>query len=62
LLANIALGADFVTATVSINAAYKGLLMNSVQPFTAGALGTTSLDIFSTVNTVQQLNKAVEDQ
>ncbi|WP_299003620.1 hypothetical protein [uncultured Shewanella sp.] len=60
--ANIALGTDFVTATMSINAAYKGLLMQSIQPYTAGTLGITSLDIFSTVNTVQQLNKAVESQ
>lgn len=59
---NIALGADFVTASVSIGAAYKGLLFRSIQPLSAGALGATSLDGASTINSISGLRDAVNTQ
>ena len=58
--AKIALGADFLTAVTSINGAYKGLLFRSPHSLSAGSLGTTHLDVFSSIHTISELNRSVE--
>ena len=57
--ANIALGGDFITAAISINGAYKGLLFQSTQSFSAGSLGVFSADSISVVHTISELNRSV---
>ncbi|MET0116017.1 MAG: hypothetical protein ABW090_01200 [Sedimenticola sp.] len=55
---NVAVATDFVTATVSIHGVVKGLALRSTSTFTAGALGEVSVDVISTINTINQLNYA----
>jgi len=58
--ANIALGADFLTAATSINGAFKGMLFRSTQSLSAGSLGAAHTDVFSTIHTIGELNRSVE--
>ena len=60
--ADIALGADALTATISIHSAYIGILSTALRPLTSGVLGATSLDGVSTINTIEQLNTSINSQ
>lgn len=53
---SVALATDFVTATISINGAWKGVLTLSGQRFSSGTAGVISSDVASTINTVEQLS------
>lgn len=54
----MAIGADYLTAVVSINGAFKGVLMRWSQGATIGSFAALGGDAMSTVHTVNELQRS----